>query len=124
MKNMHNKNLGDFGEDAACNYLKNKGYNIIKRNFSCRGGEVDIISKIRNCLVFVEVKTRQNSDFGAPSEAVDFRKIEKIKRVVEHYLLTLKWDGDIRIDVIEVYAKYQFGRFLVGEINHIEHVVS
>jgi len=122
--NKHNKILGNFGEDAACNHLKNKGYNIIKRNYRCRTGEVDIIAKNNNCLVFVEVKTRRNSEFGAPSEAVDYRKIQKIGRVVNYYLMSAKWDGDIRVDVVEVYGKLELGRFFVSEINHIENVVN
>ena len=124
MTNKHNKILGNFGEDAACNYLKNKGYTIVKRNFRCRMGEIDIIAKIENCLIFIEVKTRKSSEFGEPSEAVDFRKIEKIKRVIEFYLSTADWNGDIRVDVVEVYGKLERGRFLMTEINHIENVVN
>ena len=124
MTNKHNKILGNFGEDAACNYLRNKGYSIVKQNYRCRAGEIDIIARNDNCLTFVEVKTRQNSDFGYPSEAVDFRKLKKIQRVVEHYLSNNDWIGDIRVDVVEVFGTLELGRFLVTQINHIENVVN
>jgi len=124
MTNKHNKILGNFGEDAACNYLKNKGYTIVARNYSIRGGEIDIIAQSNNCLTFVEVKTRQTADFGVPAEAVDYRKIEKIRHVIEHYLSTADYNGDIRADVVEVYGTLELGRFLVSEINHIENIIS
>jgi len=127
MKNMHNKTLGNFGEDAAEKYLKENGYDIIARNYRCRGGEVDIIVKKDDCLVFVEVKTRKNSEFGAPAEAVDFWKIQKIEMVANFYLSNRTknpWIGDVRIDVIEVFGKLELGRFYVENINHIENVVN
>ena len=68
MKNT--KQLGNFGETEASNYLKSKGYVILDRNFRIRQGEIDIIALQQNILCFIEVKTRKNSDFGLACEAV------------------------------------------------------
>jgi len=124
MTNKHNKILGNFGEDAVCDYLKDKGYKIVKRNFRCRQGEVDIIVENNDCLIFVEVKTRKNSEFGEPAEAVDFRKIQKITKVIQYYLMYNDWIGDVRVDVVEVIGNIKLGRFNVDSINHIKNVVN
>ena len=55
-QSLHKKNLGNFGENLAAQYLQNHGYRIIERNFKARYGEIDIIASIHNILVFVEVK--------------------------------------------------------------------
>ena len=122
--NKHNKILGNFGEDAACRHLENKDYDIIARNYRFRGGEIDIIAERDNTLVFVEVKTRQTSEFGEPAEAVDLRKLEKIALVVEFYLANNDWSGEVRVDVIEVFGKLERGRFMMSDINHIENIIS
>jgi len=124
MTNKYNKILGKFGEDAACEYLKSKNHTIVARNFRCPQGEVDIISRFGDCLTFIEVKTRKNSEFGEPAEAVDFRKVEKIIKVIDFYLASNEWTGDIKIDVIEVIGNVEFGRFFVESINHIEDIMN
>ena len=55
---MNKDNIGFEGENIACNYLESQGYKIIDRNFICNSGEIDIIAKYKEELVFVEVKTR------------------------------------------------------------------
>jgi len=124
MKNLHNKILGNFGEDAAAQHLCDKGYTIVAQNFRIRTAEIDIIAQLDNCLTFIEVKTRQSADFGTPAEAVNARKRQKIELAVNHYLAENDWNGDIRVDVVEVYGTLERGRFLVNEINHIENVVN
>jgi len=111
--------IGDRGENIACGYLVNRGYKIVKRNYSCKFGEIDIIAKQDNNLVFVEVKTRKNNYFGEPQEAVDYRKLERINMAMDCFINNYKiWDDyNLRIDVIEIIFNEANGKF---EINHIE----
>ncbi len=79
--------LGKYGEDFACRYLRNKGYDILARNFRChRYGEIDIIAQKDGCISFIEVKTRANTRYGRPIEAVTLAKQRKIYRCAEYYL--------------------------------------
>jgi len=111
---METQLIGNFGEDAAVEYLKNKGYLILQRNFRCKSGEIDIIAVKDGCTVFVEVKTRKNSKYGYASEFVDYRKQEKIRKAAMYFIKS--YDADMRFDVIEVYHSGAS----VNEINHIE----
>lgn len=119
----YNKNLGDFGEKAAVEYLKNKGYEILKEKYLVKGGEIDIVAYLDNTLVFAEVKTRSSDKFGAPSEAVDKRKIERLKVAAEEYYRENPHDGEIRFDVFEIYADFVSDEPRLKEINHIENIV-
>src|SRR5947208_13934233 len=72
---------GARGESVACRYLKRNGYKVLVRNFRGRsGGEIDIVCRNNDTLVFVEVKTRARQDFGRPVEAVDREKQKRISR--------------------------------------------
>lgn len=77
--------LGDRGENAAARYLRNQGYKIIVRNYRCSVGEVDIIARDRDTLVFVEVKTRV-SDEPMPEDQVNGDKQHQISKVAKYYL--------------------------------------
>ncbi len=102
---MNNKELGDFGENIAEEYLRREGYDILKRNFRCRLGEVDIIGRKGNRIVFVEVKTRTSDILGLPREAVDSRKIDNIRKVAAVYMMWEKITNyQVGFDVIEVYC--------------------
>ena len=115
---MKNKEIGNFGEDAACEYIQRCGIDVIKRNFYCRGGEIDIIAKDGDTIVFIEVKTRKSAEFGMPGEFVDFRKQEKITATALYYLGNN--DTDMRFDVIEVMYKMCGDAPVVTKINHIK----
>ncbi len=82
-----NKEKGKLGEDIACKYLEDNGYKILERNktFS-RFCEIDIIALLKNTLVFVEVKTRKNDNFGSPLEAITKSKYNHIKQGLLLYL--------------------------------------
>lgn len=117
-----NKSVGDFGETSACTYLKHRGYKILERNYRNRGGEIDIIAEKGSYVVFVEVKTRNSEDFGAPSEAVNAVKQQKIANTAMAYIMQHCPDNDFRFDVIEVmYKKSVFGGFKTVKVNHIEN---
>lgn len=111
--------LGKTGEMLACKYLENKNYEILQRNFRCKQGEIDIIAKDGNELVFIEVKTRASKLFGNPAEAVNEEKKKHIYKTAGYYLHIIKNENVYtRIDVIEVYlskSKYY--------INHIKQAI-
>jgi putative endonuclease len=95
---------GALGEKLACRYLKRNGYRILFRNFRGRsGGEIDVVCRDDDTLVFVEVKTRGREDFGRPVEAVDRQKQKRISRGALAWLRMLD-NPDIlfRFDVVEV----------------------
>ena len=95
---------GAHGEKLACRFLRRKGYKILYCNFKGRsGGEIDIVCRDRDMLVFVEVKTRTREDFGRPIAAVDREKKKRISRGGLSWLRMLD-DPDIlfRFDVVEV----------------------
>lgn len=101
-------NIGRIGEDVAVQYLLEKGYKIIERNFECRQGEIDIIAKDnqKKEIVFIEVKTRTNKNYGEPVEAVTYYKQKHMIKSIEYYLYIKKLEKSfIRIDIIEVYQK-------------------
>ena len=111
----YKKTVGDFGEDLVEEYLRNKGYDILDRNFRKPFGEIDIIARIDEIVVFVEVKTRKNKDFANPSEAVTISKQQKIIKASQAYLMeNALTDSIIRFDVAEVIR-------VDGEINYIEN---
>lgn len=112
--------LGARGEDIAEKYLKMRSYRIIERNYRCRLGEIDIIALDGRSLVFVEVKTRRNQNYGRPCEAVNAVKIRHIMRTAARYtdLSHVKYE-DLRIDVIEILI--QDGK---PYIHHIKNVTG
>ena len=92
---------GKIGEDIATKYLEQIGYEIIQRNFECKIGEIDIIAKDKNEIVFVEVKTRKNNTFGTPFEAITKTKYENIKKGALKYISENPC-RNYRIDVIGI----------------------
>lgn len=94
--------LGLFGERIAENFIKSKGYKIVMKNYRCKLGEIDLIAERGNLLVFIEVKTRSNDKFGKGFEAVNFKKIDKIRKVATLYLMQNNLEREVRFDVISI----------------------
>lgn len=111
--------IGKWGEDIACSFLEDKEYNIIERNFRVKCGEIDIIAEDDECLVFVEVKTRKNNDFGEPSEYVNYHKQQKLIRAANCYTDTV--NTEMRFDIIEVFYYLSEGTPYMLKVNHIEN---
>lgn len=112
--------IGKAGEEEATKYLKNQGYQIIQRNFRCKQGEIDIIAKDKNEYVFIEVKTRQNLNYGMPCEAVNLSKKNHILNATKYYLYLHKLENKyIRFDVVEIYKKKE-----KIFINHIKNIMN
>ena len=94
---------GKHGEDIAVAYLIKRGYHIIERNYTCLFGEIDIVAKDKNTLVFVEVKSRKSEDFGDPQLAVGLGKQKKMSRISLKYLEEKNlYPCDARFDVVAV----------------------
>lgn len=99
------KQIGDKGEDLAVSELEKSGYKIIERNFRTRFGEIDIIARDADVLVFVEVKAKTSSRFGSPAEMVTKRKQFKIKNTAQCYISDTGYAGPWRIDVVSIEGK-------------------
>ena len=94
---------GKRGEDIAVAYLKNRGYRIIERNYTCLFGEIDIVAKDGDTVVFVEVKSRKSEKFGDPQGAVGREKQKKISRISLTYLEEKHlYPCDARFDVVAI----------------------
>lgn len=100
---LNNKAKGDLGEKIAEEYLKKYGYIILEKNFRTKIGEIDIIAKDGEYIVFVEVKTRHDNIYGTPGEAVNSSKQHKIIRTTQLYIMKKNlYKYDLRFDVIEI----------------------
>lgn len=84
------KNFGKFGEDTAVSFLKKKGYKIIERNFRTRFGEIDIVCRKGDKIIFVEVRAKSGAGYGRPEESINLRKKQKLAAMAAIYLQTKK----------------------------------
>ena len=119
----YRQKIGEIGEKKARNYLKCRGYEILECNFQTKSGELDIIAKEKDCIVFVEVKTRTNQEFGAPSEAVSYYKQKHMYQSAKQYLRRFPTEVECRFDVMEVILKKQ-GFFWKAKIEHLQNVIQ
>ena len=94
--------LGKDGENIAAAFLKKKGFRIIEKNYRTAFGEIDIIAQDRDVIVFVEVKTRSDTAFGYPFEAVNPKKREKIRKVALCFMKRQKKESPARFDVMSI----------------------
>lgn len=97
------KRKGALGEEAAAQYLNDKNWSIIERNWRCRSGEIDIIAETDGMLIFVEVRSRTGDSYGTAAESVTDRKIARVRHIAEIYLHMHGAGGTpIRFDVVAV----------------------
>ena len=100
---MQKKELGQKGEEFALRFLKKRGYQIIQKNYVCKMGEMDIIAKEKDTLVFIEVKTRTSTTFGPPQLAVNPKKQSQMSKVALNFLKEKKLeDVKARFDVVAI----------------------
>ena len=109
------RQTGNLGEDAVCAYLERQGAKILCRNYTIRGGEIDIIAQQGDFLLIVEVKTRRPGAMQSGAAAVDAKKQQRIIRAAEQYLLKNPCDLQPRFDVAEVEYSGAF-------VQHIEYI--
>jgi putative endonuclease len=95
--------IGQWGENIAAEFYKNRGYTVLGRNVRTPYGELDLIVRNTEGVVFVEVKTRTNTAFGLPEDAVDSKKRAHLLDAARFYLQSNpEYDGDWRVDVIAI----------------------
>lgn len=96
--------LGRIGENIIADYITKLGYKVVERNFACNQGEIDIVAKDKEELVFIEVKTRTDISYGEASEAVTDTKKRHLINTIKYYIYKQKLENQpIRIDVAEAY---------------------
>lgn len=96
--------VGKLGEQLACDFLIKRGYKILARNWrSLRWGELDIVARDKDCLVFVEVKTRSPGSLGQPFESVNYFKVKSLLRSAQNYKLQNPATPEqMRMDVVSI----------------------
>ena len=119
---MSRQEIGKLGEKLAQKFLKKRGYRIRETNFRCREGEIDVIAQQKDSLVFIEVRTKSNLDFGTPEESITQSKKERLiasalTYIDTHQALPPLW----RIDVVAVEVD---DRGKTKRIELIENAVS
>lgn len=115
------RGFGRWGECTAAHHLEAAGYRVLERNWRCANGEIDLVVKDGECLVFVEVRARRGEALGSPEESITAAKQSRLIGLAEAYVRDKGWQGDWRIDVVAVEAD-QHGRCL--RVDHYEDAVA
>jgi putative endonuclease len=103
---MQKKELGKRGEEIAIRFLKKKGYHILLTNYVCKMGEMDIIAREKDTLVFIEVKTRTSTAFGPPQLAVNLTKQMQLSKVALYFLKEMRLEEvKARFDVVAILVR-------------------
>jgi len=111
------KKLGNRGEKIAAKVLRKQGYQIIEKNYHSRLGEIDIVAKEDESIVFVEVKTRCSTDFGLPEEALSYDKRRRLSKLALVYLAHRRIkDTNCRFDVVSILMDNK----KVSKVKHVE----
>lgn len=114
------KSLGTSGEALAEDHLRGLGYGIVARDVRTPLGQLDLVAKDGTTLVFVEVKTRAGHGFGLPQEAVDAKKIRKLRQLALYYLKMHRHRGQVRFDVVGLTVSD--GRLI--RVDHIKNAID
>ena len=126
-KKSQNSKVGARGEKEAAKYLRKKGYKIVARNVHLTHGEIDIIARNSQYIVFVEVKTRADNDFlkryGRPAKAVDAEKNRHLVSAANEYLKNNKVTLLPRGDIVEVYVSEK-GKLFKRKAYRFEHLTN
>ena len=110
--------LGKEGEKIAADFLKAHGWKIIDTNFRSRFGEIDIIARNEEEIIFVEVKTRAQKRYGMPAEAITVQKKKHLYRTAEYYVMKNHFENKpIRFDVIEVFKEKD--KVFINQISNV-----
>lgn len=119
----YRQEIGKLGEQKAKRYLIRRGYQIVESNYRTKAGEIDLIARENDCLVFVEVKTRTSEEYGTPAEAVSFYKQQHMQKSAQYYLWRHGGECECRFDVIEVRLPAH-GWIKIAKINHLKNVLQ
>ncbi|MCG8483143.1 MAG: YraN family protein [Clostridia bacterium] len=100
---MERKKLGAEAEVLARKKLIAENYQILEANFTCKIGEIDLIAKDGDILVFVEVRSRKNTNYGFPQETINFKKQRKLRNIAQYYLkIRNAMEAHCRFDVVAI----------------------
>lgn len=110
---MNRRQTGAYGERQAEKFLRKKGMKLIERNFSCFVGEIDLIMRDRDTVVFVEVKLRGEGAWASPADYVNLRKQRNVAAAASLWLQSRPEEEPYRFDVVEVFSE-------TGEVRHME----
>lgn len=105
----HNQEVGKWGEKIALDYLQNKRYTLIDRNVRNEIGEIDLIMKLDEIIIFIEVKTRTNLNYGFPEEAISAGKYQRMFDSASLYLAVNfpAWEGDWHLELISIVGEFK-----------------
>lgn len=115
----NNRKTGSKGEEVAAEYLAKKGYEILARNYREKYGEIDIVARCKvkgeSYIVFVEVKTKTEGEYGEPWEMINKHKLKQITNMGHLWCIQNHYHGLVRIDVVGVWLDMK------GEVERLEH---
>jgi putative endonuclease len=112
---MKRRDIGILGERLARDFLGKNGYHILETNYRCPAGEIDIIARHKDFLVFVEVRTKKSLQFGSPEESITPAKMERLRVLAAHYRQTHNnLPPSWRIDVVAIQLDQK------GQVSRIE----
>ena len=111
---------GKSGEDRVAAFLVKRGFVLLKQNYQCRYGEIDIIAKTKEYIIFVEVKTRDKNSLFDGKDAVDIAKRQRMMLTAQNYLSKTYWELQPRFDVAEVTVTEENGKEKYS-LNYIEN---
>ncbi|UCB56855.1 MAG: YraN family protein [Candidatus Omnitrophota bacterium] len=119
MRKSENLRTARRGEEIAARHLQTKGYRLIEQNYRTRYAEIDLITRYKGILVFVEVRTKRNEQFGSPEETINRNKINKLIKNAQGYMLKKGYNKKYRIDAVCVLLDKN-GE--AGRISHYENI--
>jgi len=93
---------GELAEQRAAEHLRGAGLRLLERNYRCRQGEIDLIMRDGDTVVFVEVRERRNGRFGSGADSIDFRKRQRLISAAQHYLQRQPRVPPCRFDVVSI----------------------
>ena len=102
MNTLDRRSLGIKAEDRACAFLIAQGFDILKRNYRYKRGEIDVIASDQQVMVFVEVKYRSNLSYGNPEDFVSENQKRLVIEVADNFLHSINWEKNIRFDIIAI----------------------
>ncbi len=94
--------LGKKGEKLAVDFLSKKGYDILEKNYRYLKSEIDIIARLKDIVVVVEVKTRSTPEFGNPQDFVKPKQIQSMVKAINHYIEDNDLDVEVRFDIVAI----------------------
>ncbi|MFA6594236.1 MAG: YraN family protein [Candidatus Buchananbacteria bacterium] len=111
--------LGKYGENLAAQFLTRRGYQVIEKNYYTQFGEIDLIARSGDEILFVEVKTRTADKTGLPETAVDLHKLRHLQKAARIYLNCRGWSCFWRLDIISVELNRATGTAKIKWFNNI-----